>query len=194
MNDETDDLREKILRDVEDAAKKTEDSTQNLDDEGENDDMGAEFMMEGVSDERAERFYDKLRKKVRSYVERKGDSLGKVADYLLLAPDVFILLWRLVNDPRVGSGNKVLLGIGVAYYVFPLDLMPEAIMGPTGYVEDLVLGVLILAKILNDTDVEVLEDNWSGDGELLVMMRNVVDSAENLVPQDIMDRIRRVVK
>lgn len=193
MDDETDELRERILRDIEDAGKQTEHATPNSDDEGE-DDMGAEFLMEGVSDERTERFYDRFRRKVRSYVEREGDSLGKVADYLLLAPDVFILLWRLVNDPRVGSRSKVLLGTGVAYYVFPFDLMPEAILGPTGYVEDLVLGVLILSKILKDTDVEVLEDNWSGNGELLVTMRSVIESAENLVPQDIMARIRRVVK
>jgi uncharacterized membrane protein YkvA (DUF1232 family) len=194
MSEENDDLREKILRDIEEAEQKIRDDASGDSSDANDDDIRSEVTVGPVSEDRASRYYDKIRKKIRDYVESKGETLGKAADYLLVAPDVFILLWRLVQDPRVGSKDKVLLGTGVAYYIFPFDLLPEAIMGPMGYAEDLIFGVLILAKVLKDTPVEVVEEHWSGDGELLAMVRNVLRSAENLVSQDVLERLRRMAK
>ena len=194
MPEESDDLREKILRDIEEAAQNIGDEDPDNSSGANDDEVRSEVTVGPVSEGRANRYYDKIRKKIRDYVESKGEALGKAADYLLIAPDVFILLWRLVQDPRVGSSDKVLLGTGVAYYIFPIDLMPEAIMGPMGYTEDLIFGVLILAKILKDTPVEVVDEHWSGDGELLAMIRNVLKSAENLVSKDVLDRLRRMAK
>src|SRR5215212_6852302 len=96
------------------------------DDELHGDDDISEEMNElagPVSTDRAERFYDRLRDRMRGYLEKKGALAGKTGEYLLLVPDIFILLWRLVNDPRVNSKNKVMLGSGIAYYLFPLDLL-----------------------------------------------------------------------
>jgi len=201
MQEEKDDIREKILRDIAEAEQRLgggEPSGEESDEAGEEareaDEFDSEATVGPVSEARANRFYDKIRGKIHDYVESKGEALGKATDYLLAAPDVFILLFRLVKDPRVGINDKMLLGTGVAYYIFPIELLPEAFMGPMGYAEDLVFGVLILAKILKDTPAEVLEEHWSGNGDLLEMIRNVLDSAENLVPKDVLDRIRRVVK
>jgi uncharacterized membrane protein YkvA (DUF1232 family) len=194
MQDDKDELREKILRDIDEAEKRFGESPAEDDADPSDDEFEDEATVGPVSEARANRFYDKIRGKIHDYVESKGEALGKAADYLLLAPDVFILLWRLIQDARVGTNDKMLLGTGVAYYIFPIDLLPEAFMGPVGYTEDLVFGVLILAKILKDTPVEVLEEHWSGSGDLLVMIRNVLQSAENLVSRDVLDRIRRVVK
>ncbi len=60
------------------------------------DDLDAE-LNEGsapVSSERATRFYDRMRASIRKYLESKGMLAGKTGEYLLLAPDVFVLLWR----------------------------------------------------------------------------------------------------
>ena len=193
MQEDKDDLREKILKDIEDAGRATADASEETDSSAD-EAFDSEATVGPVSEARANRFYDKIRGRIHDYVESKGESLGKAADYLLLAPDVFILLWRLVQDARVGTNDKMLLGTGVAYYIFPIDLLPEAFMGPMGYTEDLIFGVLILAKILKDTPAEVLEDHWSGDGDLLEMIRNVLQSAEDMVSKDVLERIRRVVK
>ncbi|HYR28790.1 MAG TPA: hypothetical protein VEU30_10015, partial [Thermoanaerobaculia bacterium] len=81
-----------------------------------------------ISKDRAQRFYDKVRENIRNYLEKKGSLAGKSGEYLLLVPDMFMLLWRLINDPRVNAKNKVLLGSGLAYYLFPLDIMPEGFL------------------------------------------------------------------
>jgi len=146
-----------------------------------------------VSGDRAQRFYDRIRENIRRYLEKKA-RLDKPAQYLLLVPDMFMLLWRLVNDSRVTSKNKVLLGSGLAYYIFPLDIMPEALLGPIGYLDDLVFGVYLLNKILTDTDPEILREHWSGSDDILTSIQNVLNAADNLVGKDILGRIKSIFK
>ncbi|HEY2322895.1 MAG TPA: DUF1232 domain-containing protein [Thermoanaerobaculia bacterium] len=145
-----------------------------------------------IAPERAERFYDRVRSRIQSYVE--GSPVGKPAEYLLLVPDVFILLWRLVNDGRVSGKNKVLLGSGIAYYIFPIDLIPEAFVGPIGYLDDLVFGVYILNRILTDTNETILREHWPGSEDVLSIIQKVLGAAESLVGTKMVDRIKRMAK
>ena len=145
-----------------------------------------------ISSERAQRFYDKVRESIRRYLEKKGSLAGKSGEYLLMVPDMFMLLWRLINDPRVNSKNKVLLGSGLAYYLFPLDIMPEGFLGPIGYIDDLVFGVYLLNKMLTDTDPEILRQHWSGGEDILTSIQNVLNAADNLVGSDILNRFKSI--
>lgn len=147
-----------------------------------------------VSRDRADRFYDRMRESIRRYLENKGSVAGTTSEYLLLAPDVFVLLWRLVNDNRVNAKNKMMLGSGLAYYLFPLDIMPEAFLGPIGYLDDLVFAVYLLNKMLADTDPAILREHWSGRDDVLASIRNVLNAADNLVGKDILGKLKRTVK
>ncbi|HVG24249.1 MAG TPA: DUF1232 domain-containing protein [Thermoanaerobaculia bacterium] len=147
-----------------------------------------------VSRERADRFYDRMRESIRNYLSNKGSVTGAAGEYLLLAPDVFVLLWRLVNDSRVNAKNKVMLGSGLAYYVFPLDIMPEGLMGPLGYIDDLVFGVYLLNKLLTDTDPAILREHWSGRDDILASITNVLTAADNLVGSDIIGKFKKTMK
>lgn len=147
-----------------------------------------------VSRERAERFYDRMRGAIRRYVESKGPFAGKTSEYLLLVPDVFMLLWRLMNDARVSAKYRVMLGSGIAYYLFPLDIMPEGFMGPAGYIDDLVFGVYLLNKMLTDTEPAILREHWSGKEDILATIRNVLTAAETLVGTQILGRLKKTLK
>jgi uncharacterized membrane protein YkvA (DUF1232 family) len=147
-----------------------------------------------VPRDRAERFYDRLRASITRFLEKRGGAVGTAGEFLLLVPDVFILLWRLVNDARVSGRNKVLLGSSVAYYIFPIDMIPEAIVGPIGYMDDLVFGVYVLNKILGDTDIEVVREHWPGSSDVLDTIQNVLGAAESLVGRPVLDRIKKMVK
>jgi uncharacterized membrane protein YkvA (DUF1232 family) len=147
-----------------------------------------------VTSDRAERFYDRMRESIRRYLDKKGKLAGKTGEYLLLAPDVFVLLWRLVNDARVNGKHKVMLGSGLAYYLFPLDIMPEGFMGPIGYLDDLIFGVLLLKKVLADTDPAVLREHWSGGEDVLATIEKILDAADNLAGSDVVNRFKKTVK
>lgn len=147
-----------------------------------------------VTSARAERFYDRMRERIRNYLEKKGTIAGKAGEYLMVAPDVFVLLWRLMNDPRVESKHKVALGGGLAYFIFPLDITPEAFFGPIGYLDDLIFGVLLLRKVLVDTDVSIVREHWSGAEDVLTTIEKVLSSAEQLVGSDLFARFKKTVK
>lgn len=143
--------------------------------------------------DRATRFYDRIRGTIQRYVDGKGTMLGKTAEFLLLVPDVFILLWRLTTDSRVNGKDKILLGSAVAYFVMPFDLIPEAIVGPIGYLDDLVLGVYVLNKILGHVDESIVREHWSGSEDILESIQRVLNAAESLVGEDLMAKIRKMM-
>jgi uncharacterized membrane protein YkvA (DUF1232 family) len=143
--------------------------------------------------DRATRFYDRIRNTIQRYIDNKGALVGKTAAFLLLVPDVFILLWRLTSDARVNGKDKVLLGSAVAYYVMPFDLLPEAILGPVGYLDDLVFGVYVLNKILGSVDASILREHWSGTDDVLDTIQNVLNAAESLVGAELVGRIKKMM-
>ena len=147
-----------------------------------------------LNEAKMNRFYDKLRRTIENSLRRGDKKLAKWAEFLLIAPDIFILLARLVNDSRVSGKNKILLGTGIAYFILPIDLMPELILGPIGYLDDLVLAVYILNRILTDTDEELLREHWSGSGDVLETIRKVLHSADGLVTKDLVGRFKKLIK
>jgi uncharacterized membrane protein YkvA (DUF1232 family) len=134
-----------------------------------------------------------MRNNIRQYVEKKGSALGKTAEFLMLVPDVFILLWRLANDARVNGKNKVLLGTSIAYYLFPFDIIPEGIVGPMGFMDDLVFGVYVLNRMLGDTDVAIIRQHWSGSEDVLETIQRVLNAGDNLVGSDFLNKVKKMM-
>ncbi len=148
----------------------------------------------GFSQERATRFYDRVRTSIQEYVSRAGRVAGKTAEYLLLVPDIFILLCRLTTDRRVAGKDKVLIGSAVAYFILPFDLVPEALVGPIGYLDDLVFGVYVLNKVLTSTDPEVLREHWSGSEDVLSVIQRVLNAADSLVETKVLRKLKNMIK
>lgn len=147
-----------------------------------------------IHPDRANRFYDRIRGSIRDYLDQKENLVGAAGRFLLLVPDVFMLLWRLLRDPRVTGRDKVLLGSAVVYYFSPFDLIPEAFLGPMGFIDDLVFGVFVLNRLLTSTDPQVLREHWSGSEDVLQMLRRVTAAADNLVGTKLTDRLRKMVR
>lgn len=92
-----------------------------------------------------QRFYDKLRAKIEAFIKDKGVN-DTAANYILLAPDLFVLLARLLLDKRVGVQSKAIAGVAVAYFITPIDFIPEALVGGVGLLDDVVLAVYALRR------------------------------------------------
>ncbi|MFA7543309.1 MAG: DUF1232 domain-containing protein, partial [Candidatus Cloacimonadaceae bacterium] len=78
----------------------------------------------------------------------------------------------------------------IAYLVLPIDIIPDFIP-VIGYMDDLVMVVLGLNLILNDVDPKVLQDNWSGEGEILMQLQKITAAAEKFMNRGILRRIKR---
>ncbi|HVS03498.1 MAG TPA: hypothetical protein VMT16_12065, partial [Thermoanaerobaculia bacterium] len=70
----------------------------------------------GLQPKRLLGFYDGLRVRVTRTVEQRAGRLGqRTVEVLLLVPDMFILLVRLLLDPEVPKSSKTLIGGALAY-------------------------------------------------------------------------------
>ena len=147
-----------------------------------------------LSKRRATSYYDRIRHKIKEFVAERGERLGPAAEFLLFVPDIFMLLFRLMRDARVSTTNKLLVGKGVAYFLLPIDIIPDSIVGPMGYIDDLILAVFILNRIITDTDHAVVREHWSGDGDVLVVIRRILEAADRLASPRVIAKIKRILK
>lgn len=124
-------------------------------------------------------FYERLRKSITSYFQTKG--MTKVSSYLLFAPDIFHLMVKSLADPRIDFKSKAILGSGIAYFLAPVDFLPELLTGPGGFVDDLVIATFVLNMLVNRLSPEVLEDHWAGDDTLLATLKRLSASGESIL-------------
>jgi uncharacterized membrane protein YkvA (DUF1232 family) len=141
---------------------------------------------------RQEDFYQRLRQRIRKWVEREGRN-HEHAEVLLYAPDLFHVLVRLTLDDRVPSKEKTKLGIAVAYFITPLDLMPEALLGPVGYLDDIALAAYALNSVLNAGYGEIAQEHWAGDEDLLHVTQRLVAIADDMLPKSMIRKLVRKV-
>jgi uncharacterized membrane protein YkvA (DUF1232 family) len=127
-------------------------------------------------------FYNGLRQKVGGYS-------GQYSEYILLIPDLFMLVTRLMMDKRVSSRQKVILGAALAYVVSPIDLIPERIFGAMGYLDDVAVMVAALNILFKEVDNQIILENWSGSGDLLATIRKFLDQADQMIGKQRLDKI-----
>ncbi len=135
-------------------------------------------------------FYIKLRKKIESYLVKHPT---KYSDYLLLAPDLFHLIVKLSLDPRVPAGKKAKFAAVIAYFISPIDLMPEAFLGPLGYLDDIALTAWVINDFINETDPAIVRELWAGDQDILTVVKNIITTADKMVGSGIWKRLRRKI-
>lgn len=125
-------------------------------------------------------FYQKLRQRIHNWAKEKGSGYPYL-EYLLLVPDFFYLLVQLILDKRVPVKEKAILGIVVAYYISPIDIIPEAFLGPIGYSDDLVLSVWAINRLLHSVSREVLLEHWPSEQDLFLAIERIMGIADQLL-------------
>ena len=143
-------------------------------------------------------FYDRLREKILHTIEkREGRRGAKLTEgtvrALLLVPDVFILLVRLALDKSVPGSTRALIGGALAYFILPVDLLPEAILGGAGYLDDIVLATAVLAQAFGGDLEPYARKHWSGSEDLRVVIRDISETAQSLLGQNLYNRLRKLL-
>lgn len=139
-------------------------------------------------------FYDKMRARIVDTVDRKGGKLGKAtAKALLTVPDVFMLLVRLSLDKEVPSSARMMVGGALAYFLLPMDLLPEVMVGAGGYVDDLVLATAVLSHAFSKDLEPYAAKHWSGSESLRTVIRDVTYTAENLLGAKVFNRLQKLL-
>jgi uncharacterized membrane protein YkvA (DUF1232 family) len=144
-----------------------------------------------LGDERIDRFYDRLRRRI---AEPLAGKVGEpLADTVLLAPDVFVLLVRLFTDRNVPAASRSLVGGALAYFLLPADLLPELLLGAGGYLDDVVLAAALISHVFSSDLRPFVERHWSGRGNVHNVLEDAVRAGEALLPSRLYQRLARVL-
>lgn len=149
--------------------------------------------VEQYDPERAGRFYTRLRRRIVRWLEQNTKVDPRTRDYLLLLPDLFALLMRLIADPRVSGDLKVQLICITLYVMSPLDLIPDFLL-PVGLMDDAVAVALMLsrfARIMAEPGEEILQEHWEGQGDVLAQVRRIAESADQVLNERVARYLRR---
>jgi uncharacterized membrane protein YkvA (DUF1232 family) len=130
----------------------------------------------------ADDFYRTLRERIAGYT-------GAYADSVLLLPDLFLLVTRLMLDSRVEGRHKIYMGAAIAYVISPIDLLSMRRFGALGFLDDLVVIVAALNMLVNDIDKQIVLEHWSGSGDLLATLQRVLGQADDLVGAGRLEKI-----
>lgn len=135
-------------------------------------------------------FYKRIRKKVNDWLEINAGNNKQWSEYILLAPDLFHLLTKLSLDKEIPESKKVKLLAAIAYFISPIDLLPEALLGPIGFLDDIALSAYVLNDIINNVDPKIVTRNWAGDKDILVLVKTILANASNFLGSKILRKIK----
>jgi uncharacterized membrane protein YkvA (DUF1232 family) len=141
--------------------------------------------------EEERRFYDRLRRRIEAWTRGRAGSAATTV--LLAGPDLFVLLARLTRDSRVPRPDKIKLAAVLAYFIAPVDLLPELFLGPFGYVDDVALTAFVLDRFVNRQDSALIDAHWPGDEHVLVVIQRVLKLAKTVLGGQLWDRLRRTL-
>ena len=126
---------------------------------------------------RAERFYTKLRARIATWLKENTGISDRRREYLLLLPDLFALLIRLLRDSRIDASLRLQLAAVSLYVISPVDLIPDVFM-PIGLVDE--------------AGETILREHWEGEGDILAQIQKVITTADAMLKNvAILNRLRR---
>lgn len=146
-----------------------------------------------IEEKRAQDFYRRLRMRLDAWLRSREGRAYRFADHLLLLPDFVHLVIRLALDRRVPMELRTQTAAVLAYVMLPLDLVPEGLVGPVGFGDDLLLAALMVRRLLITVPADVVLAHWAGPVGLMETIRSVLDAAEEMVGSRVWKRLQRIV-
>ena len=112
--------------------------------------------------------------------EQVGAYHGKFDDIIYHVPEIFKILTELLNDD-IDNKTRLIINAALAYFVAPMDIIPEQIYGPYGYIDDLFICSYVLKKIQNEYGWGILRRNWYGVGDIKIILPKIYKKSKEAI-------------
>ncbi len=112
----------------------------------------------------------------------------RLKNLLLFIPNMLLLCFRLLTDPRVPAAERALVAGAIVYAIIPFDLIPD-MLPFVGQVDDAYLIALTLLRLMERTDPKIIREHWSGGGDVVELIGAAALTAAKFLPE----RVRRVL-
>ncbi len=134
-------------------------------------------------------FYKRFRRRMQKFTASPGTLKHRFREFFLLGPDLLHLCIHLVVDKDVPAKHKAKLAAAIAYFISPLDILPELVLGPIGYLDDIAIVAYVLNSLLNEVPEEVLTRHWAGEKDVFTVIQAAVMTADRLVGKGLFKKI-----
>jgi len=107
---------------------------------------------------------------------------GRHDDLIYQAPAFYRLMTCLLDDPALPANLRPLVLAAIAYFILPVDVIPEALEGPYGYIDDIWLCTWVAEQVRKETGSdEILISNWDGETGILGLIEEIVAKGHALL-------------
>ena len=141
---------------------------------------------EGKTEAEYEGFYKTLRLNVLAWAAKHAGS--GLVELILNVPDFFYLLFKLAGDPDVPEKSRAQLILALAYFLSPIDVIPD-FLGGVGWLDDLYVALLAVNSLMSSVGPEVVERHWLGEGELILKIRDTLARVDDRLGAKAIKRI-----
>ena len=138
-------------------------------------------------------FYVRWRERTHHWLRKQ--TRDEIADAALFLPDLLALIIRLMRDPRTPLFYKSQLLLVAFYILSPVDFIPEAVFGAMGLADDALIASIMVMKLVQHAstiDPQVLRDNWSGSGDVIERLNEIIEGGGELASTQVWKRVRGI--
>ena len=125
--------------------------------------------------------------------EKLPDGAKKISDYIFVVPDIVALICRMLKDSRVPIKTKLVVSASLAYVIFPTDLIPDKIPF-IGKIDEIAVVFFSLNRIATDVPTKVIQENWAGKDELVLVLKNGLEYVTNFTGAKNVEKLYNVVE
>jgi len=158
-----------------------------------------------ISQDKIDNFYGKFARKIDQWDENvekyrnkysllKAIPVKTIIRLIKAGPQVLHLLISLLNHEEVTRKTKARVSAAIAYFIFPFDALPEGLIGPIGYLDDIVIALMLIEYLLNgknEREKEIITELWQGTPEELTVLRGILKGID--VVRYLEKQLRKIV-
>lgn len=104
-------------------------------------------------------------------------------------PELYAFLVRLALDSRVPETERAVIRSALKYIVAPYDLIPEAVVGTSGFRDDVVLAAMVVDRLRHTVAGDLLSEHWVGPGDVLDVARAILEVRTVMIDLGVCDRL-----
>ncbi len=134
-------------------------------------------------------FYQKLKIQIGDWLKEKKSDKFKWKKYVSMLPNCFYFVSELAADNSLAIPDREKLAKAIAYVISPWDFLPEEVVGPAGFLDDITVCAVILNQVLPRIEKDIWNKYWKGDKDLNELIQNVLNDAEEMLGAELQNKI-----
>lgn len=107
---------------------------------------------------------------------------GEYQELITCAPQFYRLLTNILDDPDLPGRLRPLILVALAYFLTPVDIISEDLIGPRGYLDDIFLTAFIADYVQKELGSDaILVRSWEGQGSISEIIQKIFHQEKELI-------------